>query len=74
MPEPENGGGGQRALASSVLNKTRYKRFVLEMSKKTRAHRFRSVSEDFINEAETALRLWTMHRLHSTPSKGKTIK
>ena len=64
----------QAAARTALTNRTAVRRFTLEIAKKNRAHNFPAVSAEFLDAAETHLRLWIASRIHAMPSKGSTIK
>jgi len=60
---------------ASILNKTHTRDFVLTCAKKFRPHqKFDRVSKDFLDRAESHLRVWIATEVGRHPSLGKTIK
>jgi hypothetical protein len=60
---------------ASILNRTHTKEFALVCAKKFRpAAPFKTVSKDFLDRAESQLRVWIAHEVARHPTIGKTIK
>lgn len=60
-------------MSSFLVNKSRVKRFALDMAK-TRAHRFTRVSDAFVIQCEANLKTFIRTQVQRLPSKGKTIR
>ena len=64
-------------MRAPLVNRAEVKRTALQMIADYRpgiAEQMNRVSRSFVDEAETALRLWIRSRIETLPSKGKTVK
>ena len=55
-----------------LINRSKVKEFALEMAKR-RAHKFTRVGRGFFIKCEGNLKDFIRRKVHSLPSKGKTI-
>ena len=58
---------------ASLLNRTEFKRRILQYAKDTRAHPFKRVSNRTVAEHEAMAEARLRHHVQSLPSKGMTI-
>jgi len=59
---------------SSLLNKSKMKEFLLQISQDTRGGKFTRVSPEILNRIEAKLRNIARQEVHSHPSVGCTLK
>lgn len=57
----------------ALIVKSTFKRMALDLAGK-RAHKFTRVSQEFVDRAEYAMRVWLMREIEAHPSKGRTLK
>jgi len=55
------------------INRANVKKFLLEHTARTRAHKYTRVSMDTMIEANEVIRRWAVSKVAALPSKGKTI-
>lgn len=58
----------------SLLNRSAVKRAAVNLSDIHRNGKFTRVSEEFVQKAEAALKVWMVGYISRHPSIGKTIK
>lgn len=58
----------------SLLNKSKMKAFLLQLSQETRGGKFTRVSPEIINRLEAKLRNIARQEVHAHPSVGVTLK
>jgi len=58
---------------SSLINKSKVKRYILDYASKNRTHTFTRVSQEAIDRVEAAARAAAKAIVTSAPSKGKTL-
>lgn len=58
---------------SSLINKSKVKRYILDFASENRSHKFTRVSQDAIDMVEAAARAAAKAIVTSAPSKGKTL-
>jgi len=58
---------------TTLLNKSKVKKYILEFAEANRAHKFTRVSQEAIDRVEAAARSAARSIVTSSPSKGKTL-
>lgn len=59
---------------SKLINKSQVKKYALHLSQTRRGGKFTRVSREFFESIDFALRREIESRVHTHPSKGKTLK
>ena len=59
---------------TSLVNKTKVRRYVLDFAAGSRAHKFTRVSQGAIDKVEAAARQAARALVTTAPSKGKTLQ
>lgn len=57
---------------TTLINKSKVKKYILEFAETNRAHKFTRVSQEAIDRVEAAARAAAKAVVTSAPSKGKT--
>ena len=58
---------------TTLINKSKVKKYILEFAEANRAHKFTRVSQEAIDRVEAAARAAAKSIVTSAPSKGKTL-
>ena len=58
---------------TTLINKSKVKKYILEFAEANRAHKFTRVSQEAIDRVEAAARVAAKAIVTSAPSKGKTL-
>jgi hypothetical protein len=58
---------------TTLINKSKVKKYILEFAEANRAHKFTRVSQEAIDRVEAAARCAAKAIVTSAPSKGKTL-
>jgi len=58
---------------TTLINKSKVKKYILEFAETNRAHKFTRVSQEAIDRVEAAARAAAKAIVTSAPSKGKTL-
>lgn len=58
---------------TTLINKSKVKRYILDFASENRAHKFTRVSQEALDKVEAAARAAAKSIVTSAPSKGKTL-
>lgn len=58
---------------TTLINRSKVKRYILDFASDNRAHKFTRVSQEAIDRVEAAARAAAKSIVTSAPSKGKTL-
>lgn len=61
-------------MASSLLNRSAVREFILDMLKRRRGHPFTRVALCTYDAAEGELRSWILRQIDHAPARGKTFE
>ena len=56
-----------------LISRSKTKKYIKEVAKRTRGGKFTRVSEDFVDELESDFRVMIHRKIHRHPSIGKTL-
>ena len=56
-----------------LISRSKTKKYIKEVAKRTRGGKFTRVSEGFVDELESDLRVLIHQKIHRHPSIGKTL-
>lgn len=60
-------------MTTTLTNKSKVKRYILDFAAENRAHKFTRVSQEALDKIELAARAAAKSLVMSAPSKGKTL-
>ena len=63
----------ERTTMTTLINKSKVKRYILDYAATNRSHKFTRVSQEAIDRVEAAARAAAKSIVTSAPSKGKTL-
>lgn len=58
---------------TTLINRSKVKRYILDYASENRAHKFTRVSQEALDKVEAAARSAARSIVTSAPSKGKTL-
>lgn len=58
---------------TTLINRSKVKRYILDFASENRAHKFTRVSQEALDKVEAAARTAAKAIVTSAPSKGKTL-
>lgn len=60
-------------MSNTLISPSKVRRYILDIAKESRAHKFTRVSQEALDKVEAATRAACRSLVQSAPSKGKTL-